>query len=143
MSEQVSGRVRVVLRWIQIKDSKEAPWDEEGEFRFRSRVTTGGRSHERRFPEKGHWTISDHPRRNKLDKLDRVLFEGEVGPTLSVELFGVEIDLLSKDDHLEHYFREYTGPVADWLGRHQPSDEGSDDPENMSDWRVCYDILAA
>ncbi|MCE2454891.1 MAG: hypothetical protein J4G12_03605 [Gemmatimonadetes bacterium] len=141
MSENPTN-VRVILRWIQIKDNKEAPWDEEGEFRFRSRVTTMGNIEEETFPEKGHWVISDHPRRNKIEKLDRVLFDGPVGDTLSVELFGIEIDRFSKDDHLEHYHREYSGPASSWIGRHQPSDEGSDDPENMSDWRICYDIEA-
>ena len=33
MSENGGNRVRVVLRWIQIKDNKEAIWDDEGEFR--------------------------------------------------------------------------------------------------------------
>ena len=27
-----AGQIRVVLRWIQIKDNKEAMWDDEGEF---------------------------------------------------------------------------------------------------------------
>ena len=26
-----SGQIRVILRWIQIKDNKEAMWDDEGE----------------------------------------------------------------------------------------------------------------
>ena len=139
MSDQ-NARVRVVLRWIQIKDSKEPAWDHEGEFRFRSKITTKGEAHEKQFPQKGHWKISDHPRRNKMDKIDRVLFEGEVGDSLSVELFGIELDWLSKDDHLEHYHRTFEGSHADWIGRHEPSDEGSDDPENMKDWRLCYEI---
>ena len=143
MSDHAPDRIRVVLRWIQIKDSKEAPWDDEGEFRFSSCVTTRGESHKETFPKKGHWAISDHPRRNKLEKIDRVLFEGLAGDTLSVELFGVELDTFSRDDHLEHYHREYSGPVSSWLGRHEPSDEGSEDPENMSDWRICYDIESA
>lgn len=143
MSENAGKRVRVILRWIQIKDNKEAAWDDEGEFRFRSKVTTAGKSHELEFPEQGYWKISDHPRRNKVDKIDKVLFEGEVGDTMVVELFGVELDQLTANDHLENYRREFTGPVESWIGRYQPTDEGTGDPENMSDWRVCYDVEEA
>jgi len=140
MSDNGGGQIRVTLRWIQIKDNKEAMWDDEGEFRFRSVVTTAGKSHEIEFPEQGYWSISDHPRRNKVDKIDKVLYEGEFGEDLVVELFGVELDDFSANDHLEDYRREYSGDSAKWIGRHQPTDEGTDDPENMSDWRVCYDI---
>ena len=143
MSDNGGNQIRVTLRWIQIKDNKEAAWDDEGEFRFRSKVTTGGATQETNFPEKGFWSISDHPRRNKVDKIDKVLYEGAAGDTLVVELFGVELDNLSPNDHLEDYRREYTGPVDSWLGRHQPTDEGVVDPENLSDWRVCYDIEQA
>jgi len=140
MSENGGTRVRVTLRWIQIKDNKEAPWDDEGEFRFTSRVTTGGQTRELEFPEQGYWSISDHPRRNKVDKIDKVLYEGEAGESLVVELSGVELDQLTANDHLADYRREYTGDPKSWAGRHQPTDEGVSDPENMVDWRVCYDI---
>lgn len=140
MSDNGGGQIRVTLRWIQIKDNKEAMWDDEGEFRFRSVVTTAGQSHEIEFPEQGYWSISDHPRRNKVDKIDKVLYEGAFGDNLVVELFGVELDDFSANDHLEDYRREFTGESSSWVGRHQPTDEGSEDPENMTDWRVCYDI---
>ena len=140
MSDNGGGQIRVTLRWIQIKDNKEAMWDDEGEFRFRSKVTTAGQTHEIEFPEQGYWSISDHPRRNKVDKIDKVLYEGACGNDMVIELFGVELDDLSANDHLEEYRREYTGDVSTWVGRHQPTDEGSDDPENMADWRICYDI---
>ena len=140
MSANGGARIRVTLRWIQIKDNKEAMWDDEGEFRFRSKVTTAGQTKELEFPEQGYWSISDHPRRNKVDKIDKVLYEGEAGDSLVVELSGIELDQMSANDNLEDYRREYTGAVASWAGRHQPTDEGSSDPENMSDWRVCYDI---
>ena len=143
MSENGGSRVRVILRWIQIKDNKEAMWDDEGEFRFRSKITTSGESHEIEFPEQGYWSISDHPRRNKVDKIDKVLFEGDAGDSLVVELFGVELDQLTANDHLEDYSREFTGPASSWIGRHQPTDEGTGDPEIMVDWRVCYDIEEA
>jgi len=140
MSENGGTRIRVTLRWIQIKDNKEAMWDDEGEFRFRSKVTSGAKVEEIEFPEQGYWAISDHPRRNKVDKIDKVLFDGEAAEMLVVELFGVELDQMSANDHLADYRREYTGDVSTWTGRHQPTDEGSADPENMVDWRVCYDI---
>jgi hypothetical protein len=142
MSEN-NDRVRVILRWLQIKDNKEAAWDDEGEFRFRSKVTTGGGTVEVKFPEAGFWSISDHPRRNKVDKIDKVLFEGPVGDSLVVELFGEELDSLSANDPLENYRREFAGPAASWVGTHQPTDEGAGDAENLSDWRVCYDIEIA
>ena len=135
-----SGQIRVILRWIQIKDNKEAMWDDEGEFRFRSRITTNGESHELTFPEQGYWSISDHPRRNKVDKIDKVLYEGSCGDNLIVELFGEELDDFTANDSLENYRREYSGESSTWIGRHQPTDEGTEDPENMVDWRVCYDI---
>ena len=140
MSDNGSTQVRVTLRWIQIKDNKESPLDDEGEFRFQSKVTSGDESTELTFPEEGYWSISDHPRRNKVDKIDKILYEGSAGDSLVVELSGVELDTLSSNDSLEDYRREYTGDPVSWVGRHQPADEGSDDPENMADWRVCYDI---
>ena len=140
MAKGGAHRIRVTLRWIQIKDNKEAVWDDEGEFRFRSRVTTAGRTQETEFPEQGYWSISDHPRRNKVDKIDKVLYEGEVGDSLVVELTGYEMDQMSARDALAAYRRQYTGTPASWVGRHQPTDEGSSDAESMADWRVAYDI---
>ena len=143
MSENGVDRIRVILRWIQIKDNKEAVWDDEGEFRFRSKITTGGDSHEVKFPQQGYWSISDHPRRNKVDKIDKTLYEGDAGENLTVELFGVELDQLTAHDHLAEYRREFSGPTSSWIGRHQPTAEGSGDPENMVDWHICYDIEQA
>jgi hypothetical protein len=60
-----------------------------------------------------------------------------------VELSGVELDQLSSNEELTTYRREYTGSPKSWAGRHQPTDEGSSDPENMVDWRICYDIELA
>ena len=139
----MSERIRVVLRWIQIKDNKEAAWDDEGELRFQSKVTTQGVSHELEFPEQGYWSISDHPKRNKVDKIDKILFEGHTGNSLTAELSGVELDKMTANDHLENYSKSFSGDPSDWLGRHQPTDEGIGDPENMSDWRICYDIESA
>jgi hypothetical protein len=142
MAEPSANRIRVVLRWIQIMDNLEPFYKERGEFRFRSRVSTALGTQETRFPEEGHYEISDHPSWNKVN-LDKVLYEGEVdGEQLVVELFGEELDTLSRNDHLDAYRREFTGPVSAWLGRYEPHDEGGvgRDPENMSNWRVCYDI---
>ena len=98
MSDNGGSQIRVTLRWIQIKDNKEAMWDDEGEFRFRSKITTAGQTNELEFPEQGYWSISDHPRRNKADKIDKVLYEGEAGDSLVVELFAVELDQFTAND---------------------------------------------
>jgi hypothetical protein len=143
MAEPGAERIRIVLRWIQILDNLEPFYKERGEFRFKSRVTTGAGVHETRFPEEGHYEISDHPAWNKVN-LDKVLYEGDAGGgPVVVELFGEEIDTLSRNDQLENYRREFSGPVESWLGHYEPHDEGgvSKDPEHMTNWRVCYDIL--
>ena len=137
------GKVRVILRWIQIKDNLEPFFKEHGEFFFTARVTSGDRVTETRLPQKGHWEISDHPRFSKVDKIDKVLYEGAPGDALIVELTGEEIDSLSANDHLDAYRREFTGSPATWAGRMVPGDEGSPDPENMVNWRICYDIEVA
>jgi hypothetical protein len=139
MPKNGGQRIRVTLRWIQITDNKEAAWDDEGEFRFHSRVSTGARTQESELPEDGYWSISDHPRRSRVDGIDKVLFEGEVGESLIVELSGFEMDQLSRHDALSPYRREYTGSPASWAGRHQPTGSAGE-PESMSDWRVGYDI---
>ena len=133
-------RVRVILRWIQIKDKLEPFFKEHGEFFFTTKVSSGDRTVETRLPESGHWEISDHPRFNKVDKIDKVLFEGAASEKLVVELFGEEIDQMSANDHLDPYKKEFSGPAESWVGRHAPGDEGSTDAENMSNWRICYDI---
>jgi hypothetical protein len=140
-----SPKVRVTLRWLQILDKLDPSWKETGEFVFRGRVLTGGspgRVQETRMPEQGHWKVSDDPQYNRLNKLDRVLFEGEVvGNILVVELMGEELDQLGSNDFLVPYKRIFTGDPKDFAGRYQPGDEGaSPDPENMENWRVCYDI---
>jgi hypothetical protein len=142
MSEN-GGNIRVILRWIQIKDNKEAMWDDEGEFRFRSKITTAGESHEIKFPEQGYWSISDHPRRNKVDKIDKRLFGGAAGAAPGVAVFVGELAQVIANDYLADYRREFTGGASNWIGRHQPTDERTEDPENMIDWRVCYDIETA
>jgi len=133
-------RVRVVLRWIQIKDALEPFFKEHGEFRFRSRVSSGGTVREEHVPEEGHWTISDHPRFNKVDEIDRVLFDGPAGDRLVVELFGEELDSLSANDPLDPYRREFYGSAEEWAGLYTPGDEGRGDPENLALWRVGYEV---
>jgi hypothetical protein len=144
MSENGGNRIRVILRWVQVTDIHEAPGDEEGEFRFRSSVSSGGQTTELQFPEPpAYWTIRDHPRFNKVDKIDKVLFEGPAGDSLTIELSGEELDTFTKNDQLAVYTKEFTGPVSSWVGRYQPTDEGTGDPENLTDWRVCYDVEMA
>jgi hypothetical protein len=136
-------RVRVILRWVQVKDTLDPFFKNKGQFRFWSKVTSGGQTQELKFPEKGHYSISDHPRFSKIDKLDKVLWDGEVGDTMRVEVFGEEVDRWSKNDPLDNYSRFFDGPVESWVGRHQPGDEGSADPENMKLWRLGYDVEMA
>lgn len=141
MAEQAGQRIQVVLRWIQILDKLEPFFKETGEFVFRSKVASGGKVEEYRFPEQGYYSISDRPGWNRLEKLNKVLFDGVPQGELVVELKGEELDQFSANDELDYYRREFSGSVEDWLGHYEPVDEGSADPENMSNWRVCYDIL--
>jgi hypothetical protein len=134
------NKVRVILRWIQIKDKLEPFFKDYGEFFFTTKVSSGDRVMETRLPEKGHWEITDHPRFSKVDKIDKVLFEGPPGSNMVVEMFGEEIDQLSANDRLDAYRKEFSGPPESWVGRRAPNDEGSTDPENMSNWRICYDV---
>jgi len=55
-------------------------------------------------------------------------------------LYGEEIDLMNANDELNHYVREHRGPVDDRMGLYEPADEGSGDPEAMSNWRISYII---
>lgn len=137
-------RLRITLRYIEVLDRKDL--DEYGEFVFRFKTTIPERNteHAVRLPESGHYSVSDHPSMNRL-KLDKVIFEGEVadGETLVLEATGEELDFLTPNDHLVPYRRAFTGPVAGWLGRHSPWDEGSDhakDPEQLEDWRFSFEI---
>jgi hypothetical protein len=153
MTEKSGESIKVVLQWLQILDNLEPIFKEKGEFRFRSKVW-GERENgtkilqQTQFPEKGYWSISDHPAWNKKDKLDRVVFEGEVDEHLVVEFFGEELDTFSANDQLDHYQREFRGPVKGWLGRYGPGEDlpedvPSDDPESMTNWRICYIIERA
>ena len=128
MTDQAGRRIQVVLRWIQILDKLEPFYKETGEFVFTSRVESGGKTAETRFPEEGYYSISDKPGWNRLEKLNKVLFDGPVGDTLVVELTGEELDQFSANDLLDHYRREFTGSVEDWIGHYEPVDEGSSDP---------------
>ena len=144
MSGQDGTRIRVTLRWLQILDDLEPFFKDKGEFVFWAKVWTdnGGQVQETRLPRKGYYPISDHPRWNRLNNLDKVLFEGEVVDHLAIELRGEELDQFSANDQLEFYSRTFTGPIQDHVSVIQPGDEGSDDPESMSNWRVGYEIEA-
>lgn len=130
-------RIRVTLIWVQILDDLEPPWAESGQFRFRARVETGNEVQETRIPTEGTFSIQDHPAWNRK-RVNRVIYEGEAGDSLTVELSGVERDILSADDELEPYRRSFTGDPESWVGEYTFADEGPDDPEAMSNWRVCY-----
>ena len=73
------------------------------------------------FPNRAIIRYRTTPRWNKLDKMNKLMFEGEAGDSLVVELRGVELDDLSADDELERYQREFSGPAESWIGRHQPA----------------------
>lgn len=140
MSANAGKTVRVILRWIQVLDKLEPVFKDHGEFFFRTRVSSGSHTEEYRLPEEGHWEVSDHPRFNKIDKIDLIIFEAPAGDSLTVEMMGEEIDQLSANDHLEKYSRTFSGDASAWAGRQQPGDEIPNDPENLPNWRVCYDI---
>lgn len=140
MSANAGKTVRVILRWIQVLDKLEPVFKDYGEFFFTTTVTSGNHLESYRLPEEGHWEVSDHPRFNKIDKIDLIIFEGAAGDSLTVQLEGEEVDQLSENDALEKYSRTFTGEPSTWVGRHRPGDEGPDDPENLPNWRVCYDV---
>jgi hypothetical protein len=125
----------------------EPAWKEKGEFRFLTRVSSenrGGVSKETRFPESGHYDISDHPAWNKV-VLNRTIFEGDVDDHLVVEVMGEELDTMSSNDQLDPYRREFRGVPSKWFGMYGPGDDAAaevnpTDPENMRNWRVCYII---
>ena len=141
MTGEAGQRIKVVLRWIQILDKMEPFFKETGEFVFQARVESGSQVDELRFPEEGYYSISDKPGWNRLEKLNKVLFDGVPSDRMVVELMGEELDKFTANDHLDHYRREFTGSPDQWIGHYEPVDEGSVDPENMKSWRVCYDIL--
>jgi hypothetical protein len=139
-----TSHIRLLLRYVEILDSKDL--DGTGEFVFEFKATLPERGTERvtRIPESGHLAISDHPSMNKLT-FDQVLFEGEVrdDETLILEASGTELDRMSADDKLNPYRREFAGPVAGWIGDYTPWDEGTDetpDPEQLGDWRFAFRI---
>lgn len=143
MAESTGKRVRVTLRWVQILDNMEPFFKEKGEFVFRAKVWTdnhGGQVQETRIPGKGHYSISDHPRWNKLSKLDKIVFEGKVTNHLVVEFQGEELDRFSANDPLAPYRREFTGPIEGHVALVQPGDEAAADPENLENWRLGYEI---
>jgi len=138
-------RIRITLRWIKILDNLEPSFKEKGEFRFRGRISSDageGFSAERGFPEKGFYSISDRPGWNFME-MNKVIFEGEVRDQMVVEFFGEELDDFSADDHLDSYRREFHGDPEEWLGVYKPHDERDDDPEQLSNWHLCYVIERA
>ena len=125
--------IRVVLRWIEIVDTKEPVWQDHAQFRFAARITTGGATTSHAFPERGHYNITDQPRWNRV-VLNRVIFAGEAGAALVVEVTGEELDRVTADEPLDDYRREFTGSPQDWIGVYE---------ETLSNWRIGYTIEAA
>lgn len=142
MAAQPGERIRVILRKIQINDNLEPFYDDEGEFRFRVRVTSrDGIHHETAIPKEGYFIISDHPSWNRRH-LNEVVFEGEVRDHLEVEISGEELDI-GANDHLPTYRREFTGPPSEWIGRYEPVGDESTDPERMKEWWIFMEIQPA
>jgi hypothetical protein len=142
MGEQLGERIRVVLRKVQINDNLEPFFDDEGEFRFKVRVSSrNGAVQETQLPQEGYYTITDHPSWNQR-VLNHVIFEGDVADHLEIEIDGEELDL-TKIDKLTPYRRVFEGSPADWIGSYRPGDEGENDPERMKDWWVFLDIEKA
>jgi hypothetical protein len=133
--------IRVILRTIQIHNALEPAWEDEGEFRFRVKVS--GRSGivaETTLPsEDSYYSASDHPARNRL-YLNKVLFDGEIDDHLEVEIVGEEIDAVSANEELGRYHRVWDGSPSAWIGYYHPGDEGSTDPERMQNWGVSLEI---
>jgi hypothetical protein len=144
MSTTGGTKIRVILKMIQIHDNLESALEDEGEFRFDCTVSsTDGISVKTRLPrEKKFYRISDNPAWNRLT-LDEVLFEGEVTDNLTVEILGEELDFIKPNDHLTPYRRVFEGDPAGWIGLHHPGDEGSADPERMTDWWVYLEVQQA
>lgn len=143
MAEADSQRIRITLRWIKILDSLEPFFDDEGEFQFEAKISSGGKTTESRVPEQGFYTLSDRPGYNFME-LNRVIFDGEVGDDLTVVITGEELDNLSANDQLDPYRREFAGSPDEWYGVYKPHDEAkSDDPEALSNWHLCYVIERA
>jgi hypothetical protein len=142
MAEQSGTRIRVILKWLQILESLDT--DEIGEFVFNFRVFTrnnGGQIQESRIPEgDGYIEITHNRSGNRLDHINKVLFDGYVEDHLKIIAEGMEVDQFSDNDYLDAYEREFTGPVSGIVGPHIPGDEGSVDPENMSNWRLAYTV---
>lgn len=139
-----STPIRVVLRYVEILDSKDLDGTGEFVFEFRAFVPESGLERTTRIPEDGHIEVSDHPSMNKVT-MQKELFHGVVADdeTLVLEATVRELDRMSADDQLTPYRREFKGPVSAWLGEHTPWDEGTAevrDPEQLGDWRFAFAI---
>lgn len=143
-SEVQQGGIRVILDWIEVIDSMDL--DGVGEFRFLCRVKTDRRGilKDTPLPEHGTISIPEDAARNHLGPLDLVLYEGPVeeGESMTLEITGEEVDLLSPNDPLEYYERSFTGDPESWFGTYSPWDEGEKDPENRAQWRLSYRVEA-
>ena len=139
-------RLRIILRMVQIHDNLEPAWKDEGGFRFTATVSTGDGVHETVLPppesDMKFYKVMDNPAWNRL-MLDKTLYEGPVGDRLEIEILGEEFDTLSSNDQLVPYRRVFEGDPATWIGFYHPGDEGSSDPERMSNWWVYLEVEAA
>jgi hypothetical protein len=134
-------RVRVCLEKVQILDDKDPCFLGDGEFQFFARVSpaSGGIA--------SAWRKVAGPRGSfdagagAVIQLDTVVFDDLVGveDKLQITLGGREIDWpswLDGSDSLTTYRRNV--PVPAVSRSYGPGDEGNDDPESLSDWKVWY-----
>ena len=110
---------------------------------LRSRAGTVAESCEKRSipPRTGTTKSLTIPAWNRLH-LDKTLFEGEVDDHLEIEIRGEELDFL-QNDQLERYHRVFEGDPSSWIGFYHPGDEGSTDPERMSNWWIYLEVESA
>jgi hypothetical protein len=147
MDDGSGGRIRVILRWIQILEGPSPELNDRGRFSFATRVLSpAGLLKGMQFPEEGEYDIADHPAWNKV-VLNRTIYDGHVGEELAIEIEGSAIDSPELSKQLDRYRREFKGDPKTWVGWYGPGDDTSawiipDDPESMSTWRVCYVIEA-
>jgi hypothetical protein len=137
---QKGTHLRVVLERIIIHNDREPFFKGKGEFSFVTLAESsdnGSQSVKSRFPEKGHFKLSDRPGKNSA-VLNAVIFSGWVESQLALEILGTESDLLDPDDKLPTFRRTFTGNPEDWLGSYGPT--ASLAPENLGEWSIEYRI---
>ena len=138
MADQPGQKIRVVLRRIQLLESKEPFFKARGEYSFRARVSVeGGSASETILPEKGYYSLSAEPGKN-IVPLQLTLYEGQPEGSLTVELNATELDKMSANDNFTPYRKTFSGAPDSWVGSYGPAGD-----EDLGDWRIWYLIERA